>query len=120
LYAQLRDQGSAIKVHVVMPPLTKTNLSGHPDAMELVQKYLQKGGVPTGLAEPSEVAATAVEAIRTGRFWAANDHEADQRLTGGRFAAQIDWEHQMLRNRAESYVERTTPDSYLWGAKWDS
>jgi NAD(P)-dependent dehydrogenase (short-subunit alcohol dehydrogenase family) len=119
LYAQLRDQGSAIKVHVVLPPLTKTNLSGHPDAMAMVQQYLQKGGVPVALAEPVEVAATVVEAIRDGRFWAVNDHEADERLTGGRFAATIDWEHQMLRNRAESYAARTTPDSYLWGAKFD-
>ena len=119
LYAQLRDAGSAIDVHVVLPPLTKSNLAGSPEVMVLVQQGLQKGGMPAGLAEPSDIAATVVEAIRDGHFWVFNDHEADQRLTGGRFAAQIDWEHQIFRNRAASFVDRTAPDPYLWSAKFD-
>lgn len=119
LYGQLRDLGSAIDVHVVLPPLTKTNLAGNPEVMGFVQQGLQNGGVPTALAEPGEVAATVVEAIRNGKFWAVNDREADERLTGGRFAAVIDWEHQIFRDRAASFVGRTAPDSYLWGSKFD-
>ena len=120
LYGHLRDQGTAIKVHVVLPPLTKTGLIGNPDFMGMVQQGLRNGGVPTGLAEPSDVAATVVDAMRTGQFWAVNDHAADQRLNGGQFADQIDWEHQMLHNRTDSYIDRKTPDSYLWAAKFDS
>ena len=119
LYGQLRDLGSAIDVHVVLPPLTKTNLAGNPDVMGLVQQGLRNGGTPAALAEPSDVAVTVVEAIRNGNFWVTNDHEADQRLTDGRFAAQIDWEHQIFRNRAASFVDRTAPDPYLWGPKFD-
>lgn len=119
LYGQLRDLRSQIDVHVVLPPLTKTNLAGDPNAMGFVQQGLRNGGVPTALAEPSDVAATIVEAIRNGNFWVVNDHEADARLTGGRFSAQIDWEHQIFRNRAESFATRTAPDPYLWGMKFD-
>lgn len=119
LYGQLRDLGSPIKVHVVLPPLTKTNLAGNPDVMGFVQQGLQKGGVPTSLAEPGDVAATVVEAIRSGNFWAENDHEADQRLTGGRFAPVIDWEHDIFRNRAASFINKTAPDPYLWGSKFE-
>lgn len=119
LYAQLRDLGSQITVHVVLPPLTRTNLAGSPDVMPLVQQGLQKGGVPTSVAEPGEVAASVVEAIRNGTFWAANDHDGDQRLTGGRFAATIDWEKEIFRNRAASFTDRTAPDPYLWTAKFD-
>jgi NAD(P)-dependent dehydrogenase (short-subunit alcohol dehydrogenase family) len=119
LYAQLRDLGSHITVHVVLPPLTRTNLAGSPDVMPLVQQGLENGGVPTSLAEPGEVAATVVEAIRNGTFWAANDRDADQRRSGGRFAATIDWENEIFRNRAASFIDRTAPDSYLWTAKFD-
>ena len=119
LYGQLRDLGSAIDVHVVLPPLTKTNIAGDPDMMGFVQEALRKGGVPVGLAEPSDVAATVVEAIRSGSFWVFNDHAADQRLTGGRFASQIDWEQQIFRNRAASFIEKTAPDSYLYTPKFD-
>jgi NAD(P)-dependent dehydrogenase (short-subunit alcohol dehydrogenase family) len=119
LYGQLRDLGSAIEVHVVLPPLTKTNLAGDPEVMGFVLQGLRNGGVPTALAEPGEVAATVVEAIRTGRFWAVNDREGDERLTGGRFAAVIDWEKQIFRHRAASFADRTSPDPYLWGSKFD-
>ncbi len=119
LYGQLRDLGSQISVHVVLPPLTRTNLAGSPEIMPFVQQGLVKGGVPAEVAEPGEVAASVVEAIRAGTFWAANDHEADQRLTGGRFAAVIDWEKEIFRERAASFADRTAPDPYLWTAKFD-
>jgi hypothetical protein len=40
---------------------------------------------------------------------------SDRRLSSGRFAADIDWQDQMIRNRAEAIVNRTAPDTYLWG-----
>jgi NAD(P)-dependent dehydrogenase (short-subunit alcohol dehydrogenase family) len=119
LYGQLRDLGSQIEVHVLLPPLTRTNLAGSPDVMPLVQQGLAKGGVPTSVAEPGEVAATVVEAIRSGTFWALNDHDADERLAAGRFAAAIDWEKDIFRKRAASFADRTAPDPYLWAAKFD-
>jgi hypothetical protein len=85
--------------------------------MGFVQQGLTAGGVSAVLAEPQDVAVTVVEAIRRGQFWARHDHEADKRLTGGRFAADIDWQHEMIRRRATSMVDRTDPDPYLWGMK---
>jgi hypothetical protein len=71
------------------------------------------------VAEPGEVAATVVDAIRNGTFWAANDHEADDLRNAGRFAAAIDWEKDIFRKRAASFSDRTAPDPYLWAAKFD-
>ncbi len=115
LYAKLRDTKSLIRAHAVFPPLTKTNLAGDPEIMPLVQQGLQSAGVCAVLAEPEEVAVTVLEALRSGSFWAHHDHDADERLTDGRFAADIDWQDRMIRNRAEAIVHRSDPDSYLWG-----
>jgi NAD(P)-dependent dehydrogenase (short-subunit alcohol dehydrogenase family) len=119
LYGQLRDMGSQIQAHVVLPPLTKTNLAGDPEFMPLVQHGLENGGVVTVLAEPEEVAETVIEAIRNDSFWAHHDHEADERLCQGKFAGDIDWQDEVVRNRAESLITRSAPDSYLWGMKGD-
>jgi NAD(P)-dependent dehydrogenase (short-subunit alcohol dehydrogenase family) len=116
LHGQLRDRGSLIKAHVVLPPLTKTNLAGDPEIMSYVQKGLEAAGVHAVLAEPEEVAVTVVEAIQNDSFWAHHDHEADERLYGGKFAADIDWQDQIIRNRAESIIDRSSPDPYLWGS----
>jgi hypothetical protein len=83
--------------------------------MPLVQRGLEASGVTAVLAEPHEVAVTVLEAILSGNFWAHHDHKADQRLTGGRFAADIDWQDQIIRKRADAIVNRTAPDVYLWG-----
>jgi NAD(P)-dependent dehydrogenase (short-subunit alcohol dehydrogenase family) len=115
LYGKLRDAGSLIRAHAVFPPLTKTNLAGDPEIMPLVQQGLEAVGVITVLAEPEEVAVTVLETIQSGSFWAHHDHHADQRLSGGRFAADIDWQDQMIRSRADAIVNRTEPDGYLWG-----
>jgi NAD(P)-dependent dehydrogenase (short-subunit alcohol dehydrogenase family) len=117
LYGQLRDLGSPIRAHVVFPPLTRSGLAGDPTFMEFVQQGLAKGGVPAILAEPEEVALTVLETLESGSFWAHHDHEADQRLSGGRYAPVIDWEDQVIRNRADALINRTAPDSYLWGMK---
>jgi NAD(P)-dependent dehydrogenase (short-subunit alcohol dehydrogenase family) len=117
LYAQLRDLGSQVRAHVVLPPLTQTGLAGAPEFMSHVQKGLQNGGVVTVLARPAEVAETVLEAIRADRFWAYHDHEADGRLAGGRFAADIAWQDDIIGKRAQSMIGRTAPDSYLWGMR---
>jgi NAD(P)-dependent dehydrogenase (short-subunit alcohol dehydrogenase family) len=115
LHGQLRDAGSLIRAHVVLPPLTKTNLAGDPEIMHFVQKHLESKGVPAVLADPHEVAVLVVEAIRSGAFWAHLDHEADQRLYGGKFGADIEWQDRIVRTRADALTARAAPDGYLWG-----
>jgi len=115
LYGQLRDRGSRIKAHVVLPPLTRTNLAGDPDVMLHVEQALKAGGADVVLAEPDEVARTVLDAIRTGNFWAYPDHETDKRLHDGKFAAAIDWEDRMGRARADALLNRSALDPYLWG-----
>jgi NAD(P)-dependent dehydrogenase (short-subunit alcohol dehydrogenase family) len=117
LYAQLRDLGSQVRAHVVLPPLTQTNLAGAPEFMAHVQKGLQNGGVVTVLAQPAEVAETVIEAIKADQFWAYHGHEADERLTGGRFAQDIAWQDDIIGQRAQSMIGRTAPDPYLWGMR---
>jgi NAD(P)-dependent dehydrogenase (short-subunit alcohol dehydrogenase family) len=117
LYGQLRDMGSQVRAHVVMPPLTNTNLAGRPGLMTYVRDGLEAGGVPTVLAEPEQVGETVIEAIRDDRFWVYHDREADARLTHGQFAEAIDWQNEMVRQRTESLIERTDPDNHLWGMK---
>lgn len=115
LYATLRDQKSTIRVHAVFPPLTRTNLGGDPSIMAMVQQGLESYGVAAVLAEPEEVAVTVVEALQSGSFWAHHDHDADKRLTNGRFRADIEWQDDIIRQRAEAIINRTSPDPYLWG-----
>lgn len=115
LYAKLRDANSQIRAHAVFPPLTRTNLAGNPEIMDLVHQNLTATGVVAVLAEPAEVAVTVLESIESGSFWAYHDHEADNRLYDGKFKADIDWQESILRSRAESLINRTPPDPYLWG-----
>jgi NAD(P)-dependent dehydrogenase (short-subunit alcohol dehydrogenase family) len=115
LYATLRDQNSAIRVHAVFPPLTRTNLGGDPSVMAMVQQGLESGGVTAVLADPEEVAVTVLESIQSGNFWAHHDHEADKRLSNCRFKADIDWQDEIVRKRAEAIIARSAPDPYLWG-----
>jgi NAD(P)-dependent dehydrogenase (short-subunit alcohol dehydrogenase family) len=117
LYAQLRDLGSPVKAHVVLPPLTQTGLAGDPSFMPLVQQGLENAGVVAVLAQPEEVADTVLEAIRADRFFATLDHEADERRFGGRFAKDLDWQNDIIQKRADALVGRTAPDPYLWGMK---
>jgi NAD(P)-dependent dehydrogenase (short-subunit alcohol dehydrogenase family) len=117
LYAQLRDLGSSVKAHVVLPPLTQTGLAGDPSFMPIVQQGLERAGVVSVLAQPEEVADTVLEAIRADRFFATLDHEADERRLGGRFAKDLDWQNDIIRKRADALIGRTAPDPYLWGMK---
>ncbi|CAN5753216.1 SDR family oxidoreductase [soil metagenome] len=115
LYASLRDQKSAIRVHAVFPPLTRTNLGGDPSIMDLVQEALESYGVTAVLAEPEDVAMTVLESLQSGSFWAHHAHDADRRLTDGRFKADIDWQDAIIRKRAAAIINRSAPDPYLWG-----
>jgi NAD(P)-dependent dehydrogenase (short-subunit alcohol dehydrogenase family) len=115
LYGQLRDLDSQVRAHVVLPPLTKTGLAGDPEIMPHVQKYLEESGVAAVLAEPEEVAVTVLEAIKNGGFWAHHGREADDRLYAGKFAAAIDWEDGIVRQRADAIINQSAPDPYLWG-----
>lgn len=115
LYATLRDQESTIRVHAVFPPLTRTNLGGDPSVMAMVQQGLESYGVAAVLAEPEEVAMTVLECLQSGNFWAHHNHDADKRLTRGRFQADIEWQDEFIRKRAEAIINRTAPDPYLWG-----
>jgi hypothetical protein len=83
--------------------------------MDMVQRGLESYGVAAVLAEPEEVAVTVLEALRSGNFWAHHDHDADQRLSAGRFEADIDWQDAIIRKRAEAIINRTSPDPYVWG-----
>ncbi len=115
LYGQLRDMGSKIKATVVFPPLTKSNLAGDPEFMTFVAQGLEAGGVPAGLAEPEEVAQFVLEAIQSDSFWAHGTVEQDARISEGRLKTNIEWEHDILRARAEALIARSAPDPYLWG-----
>lgn len=115
LYGQLRDLGSKIKATVVFPPLTKSNLAGDPEFMVFVAQGLEGNGVPAGLAEPEEVAQFVVEAIEADSFWAHGTVEQDARISEGRLKANIEWEHEILRARAEALIARSAPDTYIWG-----
>ena len=115
LYGQLRDMDSKIKPMVVFPPLTKSNLAGNPDFMTFVAQGLEAGGIPAPLAEPEEVAQTVLDAILEDSFWAHQTVEQDAKYTDGRMKANIEWEHDVLRARAEALINRSAPDSYIWG-----
>ena len=115
LYGQLRDLNCKVKATVVFPPLTKSNLAGDPAFMEFVAQGLESNGVPAGLAEPEEVAQFVLEAIKADSFWAHGTVEQDARISEGRLKATIEWEHDILRARAEALINRTPPDTYIWG-----
>ena len=115
LYGQLRDQEVDIKASTVFPPLTRTNLAGTPEIMDMVVGGLQENGIPIVAGEPEEVAAVVLEAIQTGSFWAHQTLEQDARQTDGRMKPMIEWEDEMFRVQAEAKINRTEPDPYLWG-----
>jgi NAD(P)-dependent dehydrogenase (short-subunit alcohol dehydrogenase family) len=115
LYGQLRDQGSQIRTTVVFPPLARSNLAGDPSAMDATAEVLAASGVPTVLVEPEVVAAFTVEAIREESFWVHPTHEQDERITKGALKAQIDWQDDIIRARADAIIRRSAPDPYLWG-----
>ena len=115
LYGQLRDQGVDIKASTVFPPLTRTNLAGTPEVMDMVVSGLASSGIPAVAGEPDEVALVVLDAIQSGSFWAHQTVEQDERQTEGRMKPMILWEDEIVRAQADSKINRTAPDPYLWG-----
>ena len=110
LYGYLRDQGSKIRAGCVFPPLTRSNMGS-----EAVEGYLQSSGVPAVLAEPEELAQVVLESIKNDKFFFNPSHDQDQRFFGGKLKPNLDWSDEMVMNKAKAMIDRTTPDSYLWG-----
>lgn len=110
LYGQLRDLGSKIRVGVIFPPLTRSNMGS-----EMVESMLQQMGVPAVLGEPLELAQVILEGILRDEFWINPTHDQDDRFFGGRLKPNLDWSDEMVLAKARAMVDRTAPDAYLWG-----
>ena len=113
LYGELRDADTAVRAGVVFPPFTAT--MGDADTVERLADDLRATGMPLVVATPDEVADSIVDAIRADSFWAHPTVADDERLTGGRQRAVIEWENEIYRLRCTALVERSAPDPYLWG-----
>jgi NAD(P)-dependent dehydrogenase (short-subunit alcohol dehydrogenase family) len=113
LYGQLRDVEADIVTTVVFPGVTATMPTD--ELAELTVNGLRSYGLPAVLMRPEEVAVYTLEAMRRDSFWAHPDIADDKRLTGGDQAEIIEWEHQMYQKRSRAMIDRSAPDSYLWG-----
>jgi NAD(P)-dependent dehydrogenase (short-subunit alcohol dehydrogenase family) len=117
LYGQLRDAKADIVAGLIFPPLTNTFPTD--ESSDMVLQMMRTSGVPVAMAQPDEVAAFTVEAMRRDSFWAHPDLADDQRQTGGRHRESIEWESALYRTRAETLIKRSAPDPYLWGPSND-
>ena len=72
-------------------------------------QFMRSTGLPATFTEPQEVAANAIEAIRTDSFWARPSLEDEPHRE------TVEWEAQIYRTRAETLIARARPDPYLWG-----
>lgn len=107
LYGQLRDVDAKIVASLIFPGVTNTKES---DAQtEQTVQFMRANGLPATFTRSEEVAANALAAIKTDSFWARPS--ADDPL----HRETVLWEADTLRNRAETLIARTKPDSYLWG-----
>jgi NAD(P)-dependent dehydrogenase (short-subunit alcohol dehydrogenase family) len=111
LYGQLRDADADIVAGLVFPSVTSTH--GPPEVGEMTVAMLRSGGVPVRLMQPEDVAEFTIDAIRRETFWAQPDpdDEANREIA--------DWQASIYRLRAEAIVDRTPPDTYLWGPPSD-
>jgi NAD(P)-dependent dehydrogenase (short-subunit alcohol dehydrogenase family) len=107
LYGQLRDAGADVVPTLIFPGVTNTFESEERTRQTVA--FMRAHGLPATFTEPEEVAANAIEAIRTESFWARPgvDDEAHRETT--------DWEAAIYRARAEALIARDAPDAYLWG-----
>jgi NAD(P)-dependent dehydrogenase (short-subunit alcohol dehydrogenase family) len=113
LHGQLRDARADIVASLVFPPVTNTMPTDELGAA--VERMLRAVGLPAVLAQPDEVAAFTIDAIRRDAFWAHPDAAEDERHTGGRHRETIEWENDVYRTRAQVLIDRAAPDAYLWG-----
>jgi NAD(P)-dependent dehydrogenase (short-subunit alcohol dehydrogenase family) len=116
LYGQLRDRQSRIKVGVLFPPLTATNLSGSPEIMKQVEGLLRSRGVPATLIEPEQVAQVVLDGIKRERFFFRVGPDESDRFFGGQLSKDgfFEWNERVIRARAEEYLSNGSPDPYLW------
>jgi NAD(P)-dependent dehydrogenase (short-subunit alcohol dehydrogenase family) len=117
LYGQLRDAQADIVAALIFPPLTNTFPTD--DWSDMILQMMRTSGCPVAMAQPDEVAAFTIEAIRRDSFWAHPDVADDERQTGGRHRESIEWENSLYRTRAETLISRSAPDGYLWGPSND-
>jgi NAD(P)-dependent dehydrogenase (short-subunit alcohol dehydrogenase family) len=117
LYGQLRDAQADIVAALIFPPLTNTFPTD--DWSDMILQMMRTSGCPVAMAQPDEVAAFTIEAIRRDSFWAHPDVADDERQTGGRHRESIEWENSLYRTRAETLIGRRAPDGYLWGPSND-
>lgn len=110
LYGQLRDRDAKVKVGLIFPTLTRSNMGS-----EFVEEMLQSTGVPAVLAEPEELAKVIVEGIENDTFWINPTDEQDERYFNGRLRPNREWSDEMTLAKARAIVERTDPTEYLWG-----
>ena len=111
LYGQLRDAGADIVAGLVFPSVTSTH--GPVEIGERTVAMLRGGGVPVRLMQPEDVAEFTLDAIRRDTFWA----QADPDDESNREIAE--WQADIYRLRAEAIIDRTPPDTYLWGPPSD-
>ena len=107
LYGQLRDAGADVVPSLIFPGVTNTFESA--ERTQQTVAFMRANGLPATFTEPEEVAATAIEAIRSDSFWARprSDDKAHRET--------IEWEAQIYRTRTEVLINRSKPDPYLWG-----
>ena len=91
----------------MFPSVTSTH--GPVEIGERTVAMLRGGGVPVRLMQPEDVAEFTLDAIRRDTFWAQPDpdDEANREIA--------EWQADIYRLRAEAIVDRTPPDTYLWG-----
>jgi NAD(P)-dependent dehydrogenase (short-subunit alcohol dehydrogenase family) len=108
LYGQLRDAGADIVAGLVFPSVTSTH--GPVEIGERTVAMLRGGGVPVRLMQPEDVAEFTLDAIRRDTFWPSRPRrrgEPRDRRVAGRH----------LPPAGEAIVDRTPPDTYLWGRR---
>ncbi len=113
--ANYANAGVDIVAGLLFPGLTNAFPSddvGQP-ALEISRSY----GKPAYLEIPDDVAGFTIEAIERDSFWAHPDVADDERLTGGRRRATIEWENAMYRTRAETLINRAPADACLYGPR---
>jgi NAD(P)-dependent dehydrogenase (short-subunit alcohol dehydrogenase family) len=114
LHGQLRDRKAKIRVGLVFPPLTDTQLSGGTTAKQ-VEGLLNSRGVPAALVQPEQVAELILDGLRRDRFFirtgpAENASYFNSAMSSEFFA----WSERVIRGRAEAQMNDSGPDAYLW------
>jgi NAD(P)-dependent dehydrogenase (short-subunit alcohol dehydrogenase family) len=107
LYGQLRDAGADIVPTLIFPGVTNTGPTD--ERTRQTVQFMRSTGLPATFTEPQEVAANAIEAIRSDSFWARPTLEDEAHRE------TVEWEAQIYRTRAETLIARAQPDPYLWG-----